>query len=270
LNQSAAKSDAKPAANASTADQAAGKEGAAAAGQTPAQAVMQRKMIYSINLGLKVTDPDKALAEVDAIVSKSQGYVSNMNRNSEGHANIELRIPANVLGDAVNSLKALGTVSNEQKTGQDVTEEYVDVEARIKTLRVEEERLLELLKKAVKLEDILQLEKELSRVRGDLEKVQGRLKLLDNKIDYATIQLQIEKAKPLDNQSPQSTGNRAWTGLVEDLRGILQLGKEAFIWLASNLFTLLFLAVAGWLLYRFVIKKYLNANSKDKNSGHQG
>ncbi|MFC4766654.1 DUF4349 domain-containing protein [Effusibacillus consociatus] len=175
---------------------------------------------------------------------------SPMDRTLDRFASLELRIPSTVMGEAINSLKSMGKVANERKSGQDVTEEYIDVEARIKALKVEEERLLELVKKGTKLEEILQVERELTRVRGEIERAQGRIKFLDNKIEYATIHLQLEKAKTLDNESPQSATSRTWQGLVDDLADLLNFGKEALIWQASNLFTLLLLVTGGYIAYR--------------------
>lgn len=143
---------------------------------------------------LSVANLDTFAENLERLVNQYQGYVamreiSGTVETSRG-GNWRLRIPAGSLQRFLTELLRLGEVTHTQLESQDVTEQYYDLEARLKVAQAEEKRLLQLLDTATgKLSDILAVEKELNRVRIDVERMTGQLRRLTNLVEYSTVSL---------------------------------------------------------------------------------
>jgi hypothetical protein len=107
-----------------------------------------------------------------------------------------VRVPAKHFDDALAAARALGRVLGESRQANDVTEEFVDLGIRIDTARKARDRLLEVLQKAEKVEDILKVEAELRRLTEEIERMEGRRKLLADQVALATLQLQLFAIAP--------------------------------------------------------------------------
>ena len=107
------------------------------------------------------------------------------------HATVTLRVPAERFGAFMAQAAKLGRVMSQKVEAKDVGEEWVDLEARLRTKRQEEERLLELLRRVGAVNDLLEVEKELSRVRGEIEQAQGRLRYLGNQVALSTVHVEL-------------------------------------------------------------------------------
>ncbi len=128
-------------------------------------------------------DLDKARAGMDKIVQKYSGYVGDLTASSPSDGprklTATLRVPAAQLDSALAELKTLGRVASESQSGQDVTAQYIDLEARLSNSRNTEQRLIELLRQRTgKLSDVLEVETELSRVREEIERMEGERRML--------------------------------------------------------------------------------------------
>ena len=116
-------------------------------------------------------------------------------------------------------------VNSKQVQGQDVTEQYVDLEARLKNLRATEGQFSEIMKKAQKIEEILAVQAQLSQVRGEIESLEGRKKYLDQNVDYSVITLSLSTS---EDQLPVIDSADQWKplGVLKDaVRDLLDLGK---------------------------------------------
>ena len=148
-------------------------------------------------------------------------------------ATVTLRVPADqaTYQATLERLRGLAErVVDEQSQAQDVTEEYVDLDARLRNLRASEESLLQLLAKAQRVEDILSIQRELTNVRGQIEQIQGRKQALERRADMATITLTIREAGAFARPgwSPGGTFSEAYRALGAALRGLAVFA----IWLA--------------------------------------
>jgi hypothetical protein len=137
------------------------------------------------------------------------GFISETNQsgNTGGQrtAMWKVRIPVENYDGFLQSVRTLGEVERVQVNSQDVTEEYVDVTARIGSKKVQEERLIDLLKNAVgKLDEVLKVESELARVRSEIERMEGRLRFLKDQTDLTTVTLNVREVK--DYQPPEAPG----------------------------------------------------------------
>ena len=180
----------------------AARTGVADAGEKPlpTEGTLDRKIIYTAGVELVVEDFDPVPAQVNALAKQFGGYVASSNLSgSPGRprrGEWTLRVPVDRHEDFIAAARELGEVHRDSVDSQDVTEEYYDVEARIRNKKKAEERLLDLLEKTTgELEDVLAVERELSRVREEIERVEGRLRVLADLTSLTTVSLTISEIK---------------------------------------------------------------------------
>jgi anti-sigma factor RsiW len=160
--------------------------------ETPAPEVANRKLIRNATAQLEIVSFDDAVQKITAFANEERGYVATT--SSEKQANGKLRgevivkvLPEN-LDRFLQKLRALGELKNQTLGTEDVTKAYFDTDARLKNARVMEQRLIDMLKTNTgKVSDLLQVEKELGRVREEIEKMQGELKYWDSQVQFATV-----------------------------------------------------------------------------------
>lgn len=179
-----------PVAGAKPADkQAAG----AAANDQP----IARKIIYNASLDVVVKDLDTAITEVEKLVQQYRGYIARSeitgNQGSRRSATWMLKIPSEQFRLAITSFIDLGIPEKNTSDSQDVTEEFLDLEARVKTLKAEEEALNTMLREATNLESILKIRQQITELRGQIEKAEGRLKFLTVMTSLSTITLTLRE-----------------------------------------------------------------------------
>jgi hypothetical protein len=191
---------------------------------------IERKIIYNVSLHLIVKDSDEAFAEVQRLTQELGGFVSESNMWRDGEyrrGSVTVRIPVGELDNAMEQFRALALdVESESVDSQDVTEEYVDLEARLENERRTEEELQELLEtrsEIGKTEDILEVHRELSNVRAEIERIQGRMRYLDNLSALATVRITLtpdELMQPIDvgGWRPQGTARDAIRLLLRTLQ----------------------------------------------------
>lgn len=168
---------------------------APAADQRPSANAVVRKIIRDASIEVEVTDVRQALAECRRLGLSAGGYVAASNVAAGDaeprEATLTLKIPAFRLDEVLADLGKLGRVRHLSESARDVTEEFYDLEARVRTLEQEEERLLALLQRAGNVKDLLEVERELARVRGEAESMQGRLRVLSHQVDLSTVQVSL-------------------------------------------------------------------------------
>lgn len=155
-----------------------------------------RMLIWKANLSIEVWNISNAVTEVTTMAERQGGFVEQQSGQGDESANLTLRIPAKVFKTALSDIETIGTVSYRNIEGEDVTEQYIDVEARLKNKIVLCYRLKQLLAKATEIKDILAIETELNRVQADIDSMEGRIKSLKGQVDYATVRLNLDR-KPI-------------------------------------------------------------------------
>ncbi len=189
----------------------------------------ERKIIKNADLELHVDSYDQAVADIKKQVGSLGGYIANeslYSRNAQDspRGSIVIRLPFQQFDSFLSGLEGLGKVENRNIYTQDVTEEFVDIESRLKVLRNKEERLLTILQKSGQLADILAVENELANTRAELESLEGRLRYLSNRVDYSTITVYLVQVV-VPTQTISAGG----------LEGVLTQAREAFILTINNL-----------------------------------
>ncbi len=152
-----------------------------------------RMLIWKARLGVDVWNVPKAVADATAVAEKLGGYVEQKSDSGEEDASLTLRVPVKAFKESLAGFEALGTVTYRYVEAEDVTEQYVDVEARLKNKAALRDRLKQLLDKATEVKDVLAIETELNRVQGDLDAMAARLKALKGRVDLATVRLSLRR-----------------------------------------------------------------------------
>ena len=223
-------------------------------GSLPSLQVLDRKIIRDATLDVTVDDVPAAVQAVENAVVGVGGFVSSSSLTVETppqpivspdspaptpaperqRATVQVRVPAEAYPGVLKDLRGLGDVKTESSNSQEVTEEYTDLEARLRNLQATEQRYLELLNRAEAIPDILTVQDRLSAVRLEIEQVQGRMKLLDDLTDLATITVNLSLPPvvitPPDTQTEPGWAQDAWDTAWEKSQDVLEtLGAAAIV-----------------------------------------
>jgi hypothetical protein len=151
-----------------------------------AKRALIRKVIYDVNYIFDTDRIDSSINKIKQFCKISDGYIVNSNKNS-----IRIRIPSTKLNTVLNSIESVGKLVDKSIKGQDVTEEYNDLEIRIDNILKARKRYLALLEKAENVEAALRVEKELERLERELNLLKGREKRLSHLVQYTTVSIEF-------------------------------------------------------------------------------
>lgn len=203
----------------------------------------RRRIVYRADVELAVEHFDPVPQRIESIVQSHDGFVSDSTLSGSpgqprsGHWTI--RIPVARYSDFLAAVRELGEVRRVRSTSDDITAEFYDTEARIRNKQVEEQRLQKLLTDATgELEEVLAVERELSRVRGEIEQAQGRLRVMKDLTELTTVSVAVTEIK---NYTPQQAANfatrvrRTWqhsiAGMVVTAQSVALLAVALVPWL---------------------------------------
>ena len=193
------------------------------------QNVLDRKIIQSTSIDVEVTEVGRNFQDIIRIAQTAGGFVASSsfsNVEDEQIADLTIRVPADRYQDVLGQIRGMGEVTQEGSDANDVTEEFTDLQARLRTLEATEGRYLELLGQADTIDDILLVQDRLDGVRGDNEQVQGRVNLLNELTDLATITVHLRPvaigAEPGDGGGlhPLEAAAEAWDVSLDTLRAL--------------------------------------------------
>lgn len=224
---------------------------------------VKRKIVRNGKLTLQSPDPFEAQVKITSIAESRGGFVVTSKRSSADRlagekesVEMTIRVPAENFEQAVSEIrKTADRVVVEEITGDDVTEEFVDLEARLRTERALEAQFLEIMKRANTVEDALKVQEDLSRVRGEIERIEGRIRYLENQSALSTITIIIQTPATVAASSGgfYDELSQVFSDSVEGALAFV-LGLLRFI-LALIPFLLLIVLPLG-LLARFVLGRY--------------
>ncbi len=207
-------------------------------GNSGSREIPQRKIIQNHTIEVAVEDLEAAEKRLMELVQKSGGYISRSEMGSNPGARRQgswtLRIPGNKASDLASGIVALGEPIRQSSDARDVSEEFYDLEARIKNKKTEEERLIQHLKDSTgKLADILAVEKEITRVRGEIEQAQGRLNMLANLTSLATVQVTLIEHKNYKPEPAPTFLTKAARTFHQSLDGLYDSLARFSLWIIS-------------------------------------
>lgn len=190
-----------------------------------------RMIIRNATLAIESEEVEKTLNEIRSLIVAQQGTVFSSNttlRNDKTYATMVLQVPSQVYDATMAQLRKIAfKVQSETSTSQDVTEEFADAEAQLRNLKATEAQYLELLKKANSVNDTITVQNQLTNVRGQIERLQGRMNFLQKKSDFSTITVNIAPHIPpsVTKTDPNAwelgkAFENAWNGSMKGLRGL--------------------------------------------------
>ncbi|MCJ7825683.1 MAG: DUF4349 domain-containing protein, partial [Anaerolineales bacterium] len=227
---------------------------------------VERLVIRNANLTLVVEDPAGSAAEIADLAEALDGFVVNSNvyqtTFAEGvfatQANITIRVPAERLDEALEQIKhGVVEVRSENISGQDVTQEYTDLESRLRNLEAAEEELREILGSLTKADDVLNVYQSLRQVREEIEVIKGRMQYFEQSARLSAISIDllpdvVSQPLQIGRWQPQGTAKAA----LEALLSALQFLANAAIWLiVFALPVLALLSIPFWVLRWWVMRR---------------
>lgn len=247
------------------------KQPASATGNTTAAETVSRKVIKTANLNLQTLDFNEFQAALDAKIAESGAYLQYADVSGTDYyggrksANYTIRVPEANLNFFLAGVEGIATVTNKTVGEQDVTLSYTDTETHIKTLEIEQERLLELLEKADDLEYIIRLEQRLSEVRYQIESYKSRLRNYDDKITYSTVTIYVYEVTRVQEKEPETLWERISNGWANTMLDISEGAQNFLVWFVINLPYLAFWAVV--IVVVVVVLKKKSAKRRAKKLG---
>lgn len=224
-----------------------------------------RHIIRRAEVSLLVTSVPKAVEQVRSLAKTKGGYVSDESLDTTSgevpNGSLTLRVPVARFDETLQAFSGLGEVQSRRLTAEDVTLEFVDTESRLRNLRREEEQFLKILSRAGSIRDVLAVERELSRVRGEIEQTTGRLRQLSNLIDLATITVTLTARAEQAVTSPWDLApvvRNAWQNAQAQLASTTSRALEGLVWVGAYVVPLaipsvLLYLVMGWILARLLV-----------------
>lgn len=215
-----------------------------------------QKIIQNYDINIEVEDLKKTASEIENKVKQTGGYLDNEEvMDTSCYATI--RIPSDKLDNFINDIEKKYIVVNKVKNSQNITDVYIDNDARLKNYKAEEIQMLDVLKKAGNVEDILKVQSELFRIRGEIESLESRKKAWDKQVDYSTISIRMNKKQIAAGRFVSIiSGNEflkvIYKGFANSFLYLILSIEKLLIFVVSNIFVLAILAA----IFIFIYKKY--------------
>jgi hypothetical protein len=185
-----------------------------------------------IDLEVEKGEFEDVLFAISDLAEQNGGFVSNTYSYSDSEGNltsggITIRIPHNKYNSAIERVKDMGVVKSISVSGQDVTQEYVDLESRLRNYEAQQDILLDLMEQSKKVSDSLEVQNELSNVQEQIEIIKGRMNYLDDLVAFSTIEIYLYEPEPIKTTSD-------W-GFVEALKRGLRGAVTVFNYIVMAL-----------------------------------
>lgn len=224
-----------------------------------------RKWVITMSLTAETENLTDAMGLLAEKIQASGGYVERqsvsgtaVNSGRSPSAYITVRIPAEQLDSFVEDVSGMTNVVSSSRYVEDITLRYTDTEGRVKALQTEEARLLELMEQAETMSDLLEIEERLTEVRYQLENYTSTLRLYDNQVDYATLDLTLREVEKFTPPEKQGFWQKVTSGLADSIVDLGQGIVDFAAWVLIELPYLVLVGLLGWLtvfLTRRSIKK---------------
>ena len=220
-----------------------------------------RKLIRTYTIGIETKDYDQALIDISASITNNNGYIQNYNEYSYNdnlrHVSYTIRIPSENSEMMVEELSSLGKVVNNSNETTDITTAYTDIEARLKTLYIEEATYQDLLAQAESVSDVLEIQNALSDTQYQIENYEAQKRNYDLLTSYDTINLNLTEVEKIsiDNQNVFARIKELFTNSISNLVTIV---VDAFVFVTGNILYIISIGILILLILKFgkkIVKK---------------
>jgi hypothetical protein len=208
------------------------------------------KIIKTAYITIEVKDVTGSVDTLKGLVTAKGGYLSSSSiskgYNDRLSGTVVLRIPQAEFENTLAGVKAIGTVKSVSTQGEDVTEEYVDIQAQKASYQNQLAQYNEIMKKAVKVSDVIEIQQQIDSVQTNLNRLEGRLKYLNSRIDMSTITVTLQEPEPVGGE----TGHNFVTTINEGIAGFFGM-VDFIIILLFTLLPVIILGGIGYCIYRW-------------------
>lgn len=203
--------------------------------QASTDAGLNRKLIYQAHVVMEVKDYAKAQSEIRNLVTLAGGYIVEFSENQSQHelgGNFVLKVPAAGFSSFLDRLEGLKPESLQRNIqGQDVSEEYVDLESRLKVKQAMEARYLKFVEEATQTKQLVEYVNELERIQTEIEQIKGRMRYLDSNVSYSTIDIRVFQPDPSKLTAASSDDTPLLERMKKALTGSIDVLSLFFQWL---------------------------------------
>ena len=200
----------------------------------------ERKIIKSSQLSLETAKFNDVINSLEDMVKSYGGYIASSSIDAEGinnnyqclrFASYKINVPSDKLDDFLDESSKLATVRNKSTSAEDITAQYYDNESRLKSLQIQEERYLEILKTATEVKDIIEIENALTDVRYEIENLTTCLNKISNLVDMATVNINIQEVsqETVAQSVPKTLGEKISSSFVNSLKKIKEFSINTVI-----------------------------------------
>ena len=234
--------------------------GGTAVGVNPAD----RMIIKNGSLTLIVSDVRKSVDDITKYAESKGGFLvtSDISKSDIAlYGSLTVRVPAAILDSTIAYVKGMGEVQGEHVDGQDITEQYTDLDAQLKNFQATEQQFLEIMKKAVKIEDVLAVQKELSNVRENIDRIEGQMKYLKESVDLSSLTVYLSTNPSNLPVIDQGNTWKPFAVFKDALRSLVDTGKvvvDSLIWVVAYLPVVIVVLLIAWGVKRYVAKRRKN------------
>lgn len=239
----------------------------------PTQTVdLSEKIIYSADASIETREFDKSVAAVQELVERCGAFLESSSVSGNSYrtefyggtsyrsAKFVIRVPVAAFADMTGNLETLGNVTSFQTYTENITVRFTDTQARLDACRIEQERLMEMLKKADYVGDMLEIERYLTDVRYEIESLESTLRNWQNQVDYSTVTVSLSEVEELTRieQPNRSYWQRMSDGFKRSLENVGEFFKDMFMGMVLGLPSFLIIAaaaVAVFFIVRALVRK---------------
>lgn len=210
-----------------------------------------QKLIKESYLVFETSDIDKTYNNIVAVIKTYNGYIQDDSADKNQYRTsrrLIVRVPTSNFQETIDGVsKNVDYFDSKHTTLKDVTEEFIDLEARLKAKKELENRYLELLKKAKNVKELLEVERELSHIREEIEAKEGRLKYLQDKVSLSTINIEFYKTNS-ESKVTKSYGSKMWNAIVSGFDGLSSFFLGIlYIWPFIIILIIAFFLIRKWI-----------------------
>ena len=232
--------------------------------ESAAQAPRTPSIIRTATLRIVVKEFGPVRENVESLVAGANGFIDQLTVSGDTTTarllRGTLRVPADRLADVLARLRALGAVTEDTQGSQDVTDQIVDLDARLASARATEKRLTELLaQRTGRLSDVLDVERELARVRLDIERLDAEKTNVTRRVTYATIDVTVAEERKASLDGPLSLGTRVRLAALDGIDNVVESAAGALLFILRAGPALVFwvlLAAASWAIFRRTTRRH--------------
>lgn len=212
--------------------------------------IIENKIIKTAYLTIEVKDVTGSVESLKTMAAAKGGYLSSTsvqkNYNNQLTGTVVIRVPQAEFENTLAGIKAIGTVKSASTQGEDVTEEYVDLQAQKTSYQNQLAQYNAIMKQSTKVEDIIRVQEQIDRVQTELNRLEGRLKYLNSRVDLSTITVNLQEPEPVGGKS----GHNFVSTINEGIAGFFGM-IDAIIILFFTLLPLIILGIFGYGVYRW-------------------